>query len=529
MVKDRTSSRRACVALTAALVLRATASMAQQRPSVEIEDDVDVRATSAPRPAPASASTTTTASAPPDAASSAREDELRALRATLEQLQARLDRVERAQQAPPSAPQPVSTAVPPREPSAYERIGASPVWTTAVRPDAYSILDPVGVVLSGFVQAQHEWNQLSQDQLVQGVPLNRDRFVLRRARLRVDGSWPWFAFALEFDGNTVRGATAGIRRAEGSFVWRNAGNPQVPWLVVTAGVTEPAFGAELGEGVRRRWFMERSAGSLAFFGGEADVGVRAWGGAGVLRYALGVFNGAPLDDRGSALRGIDPSKGYDVSGRVGVDTADRARPWSVAAGVSFLAGSGFHAGEEATKPSVEWRDNNQNSMIDAGELVAIPGRAATPSYTFAHWALNADVALKFRTRAGQTRVFAEATMGTNFDRGAYASDPIATGYDLRQVQAVAGFTQEVTAYGILGFRWDYYNPNADLFEDRRGVIEPRDQGMHTFSTLAGVTFPNRARLVFQYDVVLDALARDARGVPTDLANNQATLRVQGDF
>jgi hypothetical protein len=300
---------------------------------------------------------------------------------------------------------------------------------------------------------------------------------------------------------------------------------------VTAGVTEPAFGAEVGEGVRRRWFAERSNGSLAFFSGEADVGVRAWGGAGVVRYAVSVSNGAPLDDRAaqSGLQGIDPTAHHDVSGRVGVDTADPARPWSVQGGVSFLFGRGFHRGEEATKPSIEWRDNNQNSMIDAGELVAIPGRAATPSYTFAHWALNADLALRLRTRAGLTRLFAEATVASNLDRGAFASDPIAAGYDLRQVQAVAGFTQEVTPYALLGFRWDYYNPNSDFFEDRRGVIEPRDQGAHTLSPLVGLSWPNHGRLVFQYDIVLDSYARDARGVPTDLSNNLATLRVQGDF
>jgi hypothetical protein len=41
--------------------------------------------------------------------------------------------------------------------------------------------------------------------------------------------------------------------------------------------------------------------------------------------------------------------------------------------------------------------------------------------------------------------------------------------------------------------------------------------------------PDHLRLLFQYDVVLDRLARDASGVPVDLANNQATLRLQADF
>jgi len=50
--------------------------------------------------------------------------------------------------------------------------------------------------------------------------------------------------------------------------------------------------------------------------------------------------------------------------------------------------------------------------------------------------------------------------------------------------------------------------------------------VRTYSPLIGVVLPQRARLVFQYDFIRDAFARDARGVPTDLRNNQWTLRLQ---
>ncbi|MBL8681827.1 MAG: hypothetical protein JNK05_21850 [Myxococcales bacterium] len=534
MNRRDTETQRAALLLALSLSAAAVPASAQQRAAPTDDVDVEVPARAATQPTP------TPAQAPSQEPPRASNDELvRALQQRLDRLEARLAEAERRSattaQATPPTPPTTTTTTPAQstrdEAPRYAAIGASVVQTTTARPDAYSVLDPVGLVLSGFVQAQYETSQLSQDQLVQGMALNRDRFVLRRSRLRVDGSWRWFAMAFELDANTVRGPVVGVRRAEATFLWRNSGNRAVPWLAVTAGVTEPAFGAELGEGVRRRWFMERTTGSLAFFGGEADIGVRAWGGVGALRYALGVFNGVPLDDRGvqSGLRGIDPSRHLDLSGRFGVDTSAASRSWSVTAGVSFLAGSGFHPGDDGTKPSVEWRDNNQNSMIDAGELVAIAGRAPTPSFTFGRWAVNADVALRVRTRAGTTRVFAEATMATNLDRGVLAPDPIATGYDVRQLHGVAGFTQEITQYGIVGFRWDIYNANSDLFEERRGALEPKNQSVHTLSPLVGLTWPGYARLVFQYDIVLDALARDARGIPTDLANNQATVRVQGDF
>jgi len=36
-------------------------------------------------------------------------------------------------------------------------------------------------------------------------------------------------------------------------------------------------------------------------------------------------------------------------------------------------------------------------------------------------------------------------------------------------------------------------------------------------------------LVFQYDFIHDALARDEAGVPTDKKNNTWTLRLQGEL
>jgi hypothetical protein len=44
--------------------------------------------------------------------------------------------------------------------------------------------------------------------------------------------------------------------------------------------------------------------------------------------------------------------------------------------------------------------------------------------------------------------------------------------------------------------------------------------------MVGLVFPGRARLVFQYDHILDLLGLDARGVPTDLRNDQWALRLQ---
>jgi len=53
--------------------------------------------------------------------------------------------------------------------------------------------------------------------------------------------------------------------------------------------------------------------------------------------------------------------------------------------------------------------------------------------------------------------------------------------------------------------------------------------VRTFSPVVGFQVPHRARLLFQYDFIHDALARDAAGVPTDKKNNTWTLRLQGEL
>ena len=78
-------------------------------------------------------------------------------------------------------------------------------------------------------------------------------------------------------------------------------------------------------------------------------------------------------------------------------------------------------------------------------------------------------------------------------------------------------------------------------EDRQGgKLLPTSQTVQTFSPMVGLSLPGlgggepgaggspgRARLLFQYDVNRNNMARDPRGVPTSLASDVWTLRLQG--
>jgi hypothetical protein len=403
-------------------------------------------------------------------------------------------------------------------------------------PSTLSHFLPQGYSFFAFVQAQYERHQDSEDQIQQGgVYLNQDRFSIRHARARFDAAWQYTELSLEVDGSTTNGAAFGFRRAEASLVYRGREpwsgkvetrgprDADTPPIKLTLGLTDIPYGFEMVDAVRDRVFMERSLGSLALFPSDADVGARLTGALGVLRYSLAVMNGVPIDDTPGS--GKDPIGAKDVIARFGADTTP-AHGLRIAGGLSILRGQGFHAGTPATANTLQWVDTNENEVVDPGEIVGVPGAAATPSATFARWAYGMDLRVHLRTALGETMAYGEATLAQNLDRGLFVADPVATGIDVREIVAYAALVQDVTEHGLIGIRYDVYNPNADFFDSRGGQLIPSSQTIQTVSPLVGLVLPGRARLLFQYDVVRDLLARDAQGVPTSSKDDRWTLRLQ---
>lgn len=459
----------------------------------------------------------------PPAETPSEADEVAALRAELAALRARLDAVEARETVVEPAPEEASP-VEEEAPTETEAPAGSDLLSTFAQ----------GLHLSGYIQTQYEWSDLSEDQLLQGgAILNRNRLVIRRGRLRVTGRWDFVETDFELDASTTRGLTVSVRRASIGVAAREHADDLTPLVRLRAGLSEIPFGHELRFSQRDLPFMERTTGSLSFFRGPVDVGARLDGGLGFFRYDLAVVSGTPLDDRAGATS-LDPTAAPDVVGRLGV-ALDLSPEVQLNGGLSFLWGTGFSPGQDATSNHLEWRDLNESGTLDTGEIVAIPGRAAIPSSTFEHWALGADLELTARTALGTTSVFGEFVIAQNLDRAFFIADPIVLRAPVRELSAYLAIAQEVFDWGLLGFRYDWYDPNSDLFEQRRGIAVPGDASIHTLSPMVGARLPEglvdgfRGRLVFQYDVILDALGRDARGVPTDLKNDQFTLRVQGEF
>jgi hypothetical protein len=379
------------------------------------------------------------------------------------------------------------------------------------------------------VQAQYSHSQLSEDQLdANGTPLNADRLFVRRARLRIDRGWDFAAVTFEVDGNNNNGVAFGVRRAEASLIWRAEDPSAPPLLVFSAGLSDIPFGYELMDPNRSRLFLERTTASRAFFPGDNDYEARLSGAAGPFRYAVAVLDGTPVPDSEPASAGFDPTSEKDIMGRFGAE-AQANDAIGLGGGISFVKGTGFHAGTPATKDSFQWRDLNGNGSVDPGETTALPGSAATPSSTFGRWALGFDLQLRIKTPIGRGMLYGEAYVGQNYDRGLFVADPVSTGIDLREVGWYAAYVQEITRYAIVGLRVDGYNPNGDATTQRAGNVLPVDQNITTWSPLVGLVLPDRARLVFEYDRVLDHQGIDARGVPTDLRNDTWAIRLQGEL
>ncbi len=417
---------------------------------------------------------------------------------------------------------------------------------------------PLGIVVTGY--AHIDWvvhRQSSVDQLTPaGQPLNEDRFLLRRARLRGERDYGLVHGAFELDANTLQGLQVRPINAEASFKWpahrpyartpwavnptgqdrRTSSDgetalaapppsPDEPWFMVTAGLFRTPFGFEVAESERERPLLERSAMSNALFPQSFDLGLRVVGGFRFVRYALGIMNGEPIGER--SFPGRDPNESKDLVFRVGGASAVTENV-SVEGGVSGVTGRGFNPGVPATKDTIQWQDVNGNGVIDdTSELSPITGSSAVPGSSFKRFGMGADLRMTARLPVvGDLHLRGEVVRAQNLDRG--GPDPVVATRDVRQLGWYVGGSQEITRWALIAIRYDPFDPDSDAREREPNTFVPRDLSQSTWSfSIAGRL--RMARLVAQYDHRTNALGRDASGRPTTLADDSFTLRAEVRF
>jgi hypothetical protein len=380
--------------------------------------------------------------------------------------------------------------------------------------------------LTGYVQADAvAWSQASVDELdpSTGAPLNEERVLIRRGRLRAEAHRDALSATLELDGNTLGGPTARIIGAQ--VGWAYTLDDQ-PLLVVTAGLFKIPFGVEVPASERDKAFLEPPSVSRALFPGNYDAGAMVQGRYGLARWSLAIMNGAPVDD--AQWRGKDPTSSYDFVGRLGAEIAG-PRGLRIEAGVSALSGTGLSPGTPPTKDGIQWVDDNQNGRVDPTEIQIVPGSPGEPSQPFARNALGADVQIHWCLRAlGTGAGFFEGAIATNLDRGLVYADPVSASRDLRQLGFALGAVQNLGAHAQIGARYDRYDADRDAM-DRAGVDLVNVHKI--FSTLAVMASArwDDARFIVEYDHERNPFGRGDGGAPITRADDRVTLRAQVGF
>ncbi|HEU4405525.1 MAG TPA: hypothetical protein VFS43_09565 [Polyangiaceae bacterium] len=407
---------------------------------------------------------------------------------------------------------------------------------------------PARVRAGGF--AHLDWvvgRESSRDEIdpATGEPLNENRFVLTRARARIEAERGAFGGRLELDANTLRGPA--LRPFEANLWWRwprgrpfstpdtglrgdvaapEAGGEPPAMVMATLGLFRVPFGFDTSEPATARPWLERSTASRALFAGARDLGVGVDAAWRFLRAAIALQNGEPLDAPG--FGGRDPTRSKDLVGRVGVDV-EVAPGVRARGGVSWLAGRGLSAGSPATKDTLNWVDGNENGLVETSELSVLPGAPARPSRGFGRSALGADLRLRVEVPSlGALVLRAEIVRAENLDRGLEPADPVAAGRDLREIGWQIGASQEVGPNVQIALRYDAYDPDADARRQAGVSIVPTDPLYATWALAVAARF-EPVRLVWQYDHQRNPLGRAASGAPTTLRDDAVTLRGEVRF
>jgi hypothetical protein len=167
--------------------------------------------------------------------------------------------------------------------------------------------------------------------------------------------------------------------------------------------------------------------------------------------------------------------------------------------------------------------------VEPNEITAVGGTPATPSKDFHRFGVGGDARLVVKLEPlGDLSLRAEVIDALNLDRGVEVADPVGAGHDLREQGWSVGGTQELTRWGMIGARYDVYNPNADATQQRAINLVPIDRSYTTLA-LMGMLRYEGARLLLEYDINRNPLGIGANGAPTTLADNALTLRAQVVF
>jgi len=328
-----------------------------------------------------------------------------------------------------------------------------------------------------------------------GTTTNNNLFRLRRTRLRAIYETDIIRVFMEVDllpaggPSATQGTIARNAEAAGIAHW----TPDIETRFI-GGLFEVPFRNELLESSMYRPFIERTWASQNMFPTERDLGLHAKTFVKKDRavFDLGILNGQRLGEKQFVLLpDLNASKDFFAmaQGKFGPLTAS-------------LYG---YAGRGETVDPTQLRVKNYNRV------------AANLGLTFVH---------TFFPKLGETKAMGELMFGTNMDTGViypFAKPAVPASFtdgvrDLNERALYLRAEQELTKWGLAGFRYDMYTTDSSLKNNARD----------TYTFMAGLRFSKHLRLINEFSYAIDNI-HPAGAPPPSKDIYGYTAWIQGSF
>jgi hypothetical protein len=388
------------------------------------------------------------------------------------------------------------------------------------------------IKLTGYIQPQF---QIASSKGANGFsggdfsPNSSNRFMLRRARLRVDyihfpkvSNGPSLQFVFQFDA-TERGVNV-------RDVWGRIFENKYQLFAFTTGLFARPFSYELNLTSSDRESPERGRMSQLLMKTERDLGAMVTfdsrkknGQLKFLKADLGFFNGSGL----SATTDYDSHK--DFIGRISLKPQAISKKVTISAATSILYGGLIQNTLYVYKTS--GAAGNQSFVLDSS--VANMGKLAPRKY------YSVDGQLKIKNRIGFTewRVEWMAGQQTASSNSSETPGTLFTGSDGYYVRNFSGgylyFLQHLgNTHHQLGIKYDWYDPNTDVRGSDIGKTGSNMNAANIKFSTVGFGYINyitdNVKLVLWYDKVTNEKTQ-VPGFTGDVLDNVFTCRLQFRF
>lgn len=328
-----------------------------------------------------------------------------------------------------------------------------------------------------------------------GTTTNANLFRLRRTRLRTIYETDVMRVFLQIDLLPAGGPTATqgtiARNAEATGIAHWTKDVKTEF---TGGLFQIPFRAEVIESSMYRPWIERTFASQSLFPSERDLGVHAKTiyGKDLVALDLGVINGQRIGEKSFVLQpDLNGSKDFfaTASTKIGPLSAN-------------LAGY-FGRGQVVDATALRVKNFNR---LGAN--------------------LGAQWAQTFVPALGETKLVAELMFGTNMDTGvlaAFAVPAIPKNFtdgvkDLNERGLYLRVDQELTKWGIAGFRYDTYTTDSSI----------ANNGRDTYTFMLGARFSKLLRLINEASYAVDNLHPEGAAAPSKHIYGY-TAWLQGSF